>query len=119
MKLATGLIGIFLSLIVMVQACAIYAGGSLASNQSFGEAGAVGVMVGVLLFLGGAFAFGLPLVACVIFTLGGLLAMAISGTFADMWIWGLVSFGLATMALFAWRSASKARKARQQAGAAS
>lgn len=119
MKLATGLIGIFLSLLVMVQACAIFAGSSMAEDQPLGEAGAVGLLVGGLLFLGGAFAFGLPAVSMVIFAIGGLLAVAISGTFADMWIWGLVSFALAIMSFFAWRSARKARKGSEQAKAAS
>lgn len=114
MKLAAGLIGIFLSLLVMLQACAIFAGGSVTQNETIGGAGAVGLVVGFLYFLGGAFSFGLPIVAVVIYALAGLLALAIAGDFPDMQIWAWVSFALAAMAFFAWRSARrKAARAAQ------
>ncbi|RWH69474.1 MAG: hypothetical protein EOQ86_30230 [Mesorhizobium sp.] len=104
MKIAVGIIGILLGLIVLLQSCAVATGGSLASNQELAGAGSVGVFVGLLFFVGGAFAFGLPLVSAIIFVIGSLLALMAASAFGDMKIWAIADLILAAMAFFAWRS---------------
>ncbi|MGQ3210121.1 MAG: hypothetical protein ACT6U0_29045 [Shinella sp.] len=76
-------------------------------NEAGGDAGALGILAGLLLFVGGAFAFGLPIVSIVTFTLAGLLAIAGSAKFPDLQIWGFASLGMAAMAFFAWRSGKR------------
>ncbi|WP_018700326.1 hypothetical protein [Amorphus coralli] len=110
MKIAVGLIGIFLSLLILLQSCAISAGSSLIDDQTTFEAGVVGVMVGFLFFFGGAFAFGLPIVSVVLFALGGLFGLAAAKDFPDLQIWGFVSLGLAVLALIVWRQSRRHRQ---------
>ncbi|MFK0331029.1 hypothetical protein ACIQUB_07885 [Rhizobium sp. NPDC090275] len=109
MKIATGIIGIFLGLIVLLQSCAVTAGSGLIKDQATGGSAAVGMLVGLLFFVGGAFAFGLPLVSAIVFVVAGLLAFLAStqGSFADIVIWGYVALAFAVMAFFTWRAGRK------------
>ncbi|MER9456562.1 hypothetical protein [Mesorhizobium sp. M0478] len=109
MKVAIGIIGIMLGLVVLLQSCAVATGGNLTSNHDLAGAGSVGVFVGLLFFVGGAFAFGLPLVSAIVFVLGSLLAFLAASSFGDMKIWAFADLILAAMALFAWRSARKGK----------
>ncbi len=109
MKIATGIIGIFLGLIVLLQSCAVTAGSGLLKDQATGGSAAVGMLVGLLFFIAGAFAFGLPLVSAIIFVAASLLAFLAStqGSFADIVIWAYIALALAVMAFFTWRSGKK------------
>ncbi|TPI28806.1 hypothetical protein FJW07_30770 [Mesorhizobium sp. B3-1-9] len=109
MKIAVGIIGILLGLVSMLQSCAVATGGSLTSNHDLAGAGSVGLLVGLLFFIGGAFAFGLPLVSAIIFVVGSLFAFIAASSFTDMKIWAFADLILAAMAFFAWRSARGAR----------
>ncbi|RUU82760.1 hypothetical protein [Mesorhizobium sp. M7A.F.Ca.MR.362.00.0.0] len=109
MKIAVGIIGILLGLISMLQSCAVATGGSIAANHDLAGAGSVGVFVGLLFFVGGAFAFGLPLVSAIIFVVGSLFAFIAASSFTDMKIWAFADLILAVMAFFAWRSARRGR----------
>ncbi|RWD01423.1 MAG: hypothetical protein EOS58_25440 [Mesorhizobium sp.] len=109
MKIAVGIIGILLGLVSMLQSCAVATGGSLTSNHDLAGAGSVGVLVGLLFFVGGAFAFGLPLVSAIIFVVGSLFAFIAASAFTDMKIWAIADLILAAMAFFAWRSARATR----------
>jgi hypothetical protein len=104
MKIAIGIIGLMLGLLVLLQSCTVGTASHMLGNEAGGDAGALGILAGLLLFVGGAFAFGLPIVSTVTFTLAGLIAFAGSAEFPDLQIWGLVSLGMAAMAFFAWRS---------------
>jgi hypothetical protein len=109
MKIATGIIGIFLGLLVLMQSCAVTAGSGLLDDKATGGAGAIGILVGLLFFIAGAFAFALPMVAAIMFALGAALAFiaSTSGEFADIKIWGVIALVLAAMAFFTWRSAKR------------
>ncbi|BCG98121.1 hypothetical protein MesoLj131b_01210 [Mesorhizobium sp. 131-2-5] len=109
MKIAVGIIGILLGLISMLQSCAVATGGSITANHDLAGAGSVGVLVGLLFFVGGAFAFGLPLVSAIIFVVGSLFAFIAASSFTDMKIWAFADLILAAMAFFAGRSARAAR----------
>ncbi|MEI9417455.1 hypothetical protein [Mesorhizobium sp. Cs1321R2N1] len=108
MKIAVGVIGILLGLVSMLQSCAVATGGSILANHDLAGAGSVGVLVGLLFFVGGAFAFGLPLVSALVFVVGSLFAFNAASAFTDMKIWAFVDLILALMAHFAWRSTRKA-----------
>lgn len=103
MKVAVGIIGILLGLVSMLQSCAVATGGSIAANQDLAGAGSVGVLVGLLFFVGGAFAFGLPLVAAIVFVVGSLFAFLAANAFPDMRIWAFADIILGVMAFSAWR----------------
>jgi hypothetical protein len=105
MKIATGIIGLMLGILVFMQSCVVATGSSLSEDQSTMQAGSVGILVGLIFFIGGAFAFGLPRVSMVIFTIAGLLAFIASttGSFGDLSFWGIIALVLAVMSFFAGR----------------
>ncbi|MDA5637886.1 MULTISPECIES: hypothetical protein [Agrobacterium] len=109
MKIAVGIMGLFLGLLVLLQSCAVTAGSGLLNDQATGSAGAVGMLTGVLLVIGGAFSFGLPLVGAIIFFVSALMAFIASsqGSFGDMSVWGVIALLLAVMGFFTWRSAKR------------
>ncbi|MBB3399709.1 hypothetical protein [Rhizobium sp. BK060] len=109
MKIAIGIIGIFLGMLVLFQSCAVTAGSGLLNDQATGGAAAIGMFVGILFFFAGAFAFGLPLVAAIIFAIASLLGFLASaqGSFGDIAIWAFIALGLAVMAFFTWRSGKR------------
>ena len=107
MKIAVGLIAIMLSLLVMMQSCTVGTASHIVGDQTTSQAGAVGLFAGLLLVLGGAFAFGLPIVSVCMFALAGLIALAGAAEFPDLMIWAIVAFVLAGLSFFAWRSGRK------------
>lgn len=107
MKIAVGIIAIMLSLLVMLQSCTVGTASHVVGDQMTSQAGAVGLFAGLLLFFGGAFAFGLPIVSACLFTLAGLLALVGASDFPDLKIWAFVAFALAGLSFLAWRSAKK------------
>ncbi|MFK0336995.1 hypothetical protein ACIQT7_07020 [Agrobacterium deltaense] len=113
MKIAVGIIGLFLGILVLLQSCAVTAGSGLLNDPATGSAGAVGMLTGVLLVIGGAFSFGLPLVGAIIFLLSALMAFIASsqGTFGDILVWGVIALVLAVMGFFTWRSAKRKKAA--------
>lgn len=107
MKLAIGIIAIMLGILVTVQSCTISTLSAVTENEATFGAGAAGVFAGFLLFVGGAFAFGLPFVAMIIFVIAGLLALVGINEFPDLKIWAGLSFVMAAMAFFASRSPNR------------
>ncbi|WP_236764438.1 hypothetical protein [Agrobacterium tumefaciens] len=106
MKIAVGIIGLFLGILVLLQSCAVTAGSGLLNDQATGSAGAVGMLTGVLLVIGGAFSFGLPLVGAIIFLVSALMAFIASsqGTF------GICRYGASLPScLPSWASSRRAR----------
>ncbi|MBC6437980.1 MAG: hypothetical protein GDA52_07560 [Rhodobacteraceae bacterium] len=100
MKIAVGIIAIALGLVALLQSCALTGVSSVIEDQATQEAGALGVLTAFLMFLGGAFAFGLPRVAQIFFILGFLASIPARDNFPDMWIWGIISAILAGLLLF-------------------
>lgn len=114
MKIAAGIIGLILGVLVLLQSCAVATTASIAELEVGKQEGTIGLFVALLLFVGGAFAFGLPGVACAVFFIAGGFAFMASTTFADLAIWGGVAWGLAAMTGWASYSARRARKASAQ-----
>ncbi|MCQ1573473.1 hypothetical protein NFO65_22360 [Neorhizobium galegae] len=111
MKIATGIMGIMLGLLVLLQSCAIGAGSSLTGDQAMADSGGIGMVAGFLLFVGGAFSFGLPLIGGIVFVIAALLAFMGADHFPDLKIWGVLSLALAVIAISAWRSGRKVKAA--------
>jgi hypothetical protein len=109
MKVATGIIAIMLGLVALLQSCTVGAGSSLVGDQATTDAGAVGIIAGFLLFVGGAFSFGLPLVGGIVFLSAALVASTAVADFPDLQVWAVLSLVLAAMALFAWRQNRRRR----------
>lgn len=101
MKIAVGIIGIFLSLIVLMQSCTITGLSGLTEDELTGQAGAVGMLSALLMFFGGAFAFGLPRVAQFVFLASFLVSIPARKEFPDMFIWGIASLVLAALLIVA------------------
>lgn len=113
MKIAIGIIGIMLGILVLLQSCTVGTASHLVGDAATGDAGSLGILAGLLLFVGGAFAFGLPIVSTVTFTLAGLIAFAGSAEFPDLKVWGFIALAMAVMAFFTWRSTKKKKVAAQ------
>lgn len=111
MKIATGIIGIVLGLLTLLQSCLATTAGNLAGKQELSQAGSLGVGAAFLTLFAGAFAFGLPLVAAIVFVLAALMAFMAAGAFPDMGVWGTVDIILAGMSFFAWHRQRRAKHA--------
>ena len=111
MKIAIGIIGIMLGVLVLLQSCTVGTASHMLGDTATGDAGSLGILAGLLMFIGGAFAFGLPIVSTITFALAGLIAFAGSAEFPDLKVWGFAAFAMALMAFFAWRSAKKKKVA--------
>jgi len=92
MRIASGIISLMVSLIVLVQSCAAGVAGSLA-DESLANAGAGGVWVAIFLIFAGAFAFKLPRVAAIFSVIAALIAFPIASNseYKDLYIWGGVA----------------------------
>jgi uncharacterized membrane protein len=112
MKIATGIIGLVLMLIVGVQSLLVDLGGTITKNQNYSQGGSVGVLVALLFLIAGAFAFAKPIVSFIVFILAGVLGLAVGGTtgFTDMTVWGVISLVLAVLSFFAWRGDKKKKR---------
>jgi hypothetical protein len=109
MKVATCIIGLIVGLLVLMQSCTLTGAASLWQNAALTEAGQVGMLAGMLYFVGGAFAFGVPLVSAIVFGLAAIIGFAVSGEFNDMQIWAIIALALGAMSVWSWRSARKAK----------
>jgi uncharacterized membrane protein len=104
MNIATGIIALVLSAIVLFQSCVANLGGSLGKNEALTLDAALGGLAAFGLLIGGALAFKLPRAAMVVFLIGALPALLLGkGAYGDLRIWGWVLVILAVMAFFAGR----------------
>jgi len=107
MKTALGIICIMIGIVVILQSCVAATGSALAQDENTYGASAVGMIAGLLVFVAGAFAFGLPKVSMIILIIAGLIALIASSNFPDMMIWAFIAFGLAVLGFFAARQDKK------------
>ena len=97
MKLAIGIIAIACSFMAFLQSCTVTGLSELAGEQSIQAAGAFGALTAFLMFLGGAFTFGLPGVARVLFFLSALASVPAREEFPDSVLWGGLSLVLCVL----------------------
>lgn len=107
MKIVLGLVGILISFIVMFQSFAIFGLSGLADNEAGASAGAIGLLAGFLLFVGGALSFSLLGAAKLVYVAAGLLALLGKEEFPDLGIWSWVALTLGLVCLLVERSKKK------------
>jgi hypothetical protein len=113
MRIALGIVGIFLSMVMMLQSCAITGVGGLTDDIEFGAAGALGVFAGFIFFVAAALSFSLPRAAGIVFLLSALLAVAGAQEFPDLSIWATLALIMGTFALISGYMAKKKKKGEQ------
>lgn len=106
-----------MGLLVLIQSCAVATTAHLATNQPASEAGQIGMIVGLLFFVGGAFGFGLPLVSAIVFAIAASFGFSVAGDFSDMGVWAAAAAVLAALSVYAWRS-GRAKRAKATPGQA-
>ena len=114
MKIALGLVGILISMIVMFQSFAIYGLSGLVNEEATAQAGALGLFSGFLLFVAGALSFGLLRAAAVVYLIAGFLAHLGKADFPDLGVWAWVAFILCTVCGVTDRSQRKAKSGESQ-----
>lgn len=100
MKIAVGIIALVLSMVAFMQSCTITGLSGITNDSAVGEAGALGMLTAFLMFLGGAFAFGVPRAAQVLLGLAFLVSIPARDEFPDMWVWGIIALVLAVLLSF-------------------
>jgi uncharacterized membrane protein HdeD (DUF308 family) len=102
LRIASGIISLVLGFAVLFQSCAVAGLGSFVAPDS--TTGAVGMLVGILLLIGGAFSFQLPKVSVVICIIAALFAgIEAMNDFPDMKVWAVLCLILAVMNFFGGR----------------
>jgi len=102
LKIAAAVISLILGAVITFQSCTVGSLGAIVAPES--KAGPIGLFAGILLMVGGAFAFQLPKVAAIISVICALLAfMESTNDFSDMKIWAVICLGIAAMEFFAAR----------------
>ena len=99
-KLIIGIISIVLSVVVLLQSCAVSVGDAMLENGETG--GSAGVIMAVILLIAGIVAIatrkgkGGGIVAGVFYLIAGLLGKANVGTYTDLsiWSWMCIIFGV-------------------------
>jgi hypothetical protein len=111
-RVATTILSLVFMVVVGVQSCAVYLGGSAMGQEGTAEGGALGLLVALLFLVGGAFALALPLVAFLAFLVSGLFGLAGGATtsFTDLTIWGVVALVLAVLSLLGVREKRRQRE---------
>lgn len=113
MKIATGIIGLVLMVIIAIQSILVDIGGSITHNTGYSQGGSVGIFVALLFLIAGAFAFSKSFVSMIVFFLAFILGVAVGATtgYTDMTIWGVVSIILSGLCLLTWLSDKKKKRA--------
>lgn len=113
-RIATTVVALVLMLVIGLQSCAVYAGGSVLKEDATAQGGALGILLTLLFLVGGAFALGLPTVSLVVFVLAGLLGLlgGLTSGFPDLTIWGVVALVLAVLSYFGRREKRRLLRSR-------
>jgi hypothetical protein len=107
MRLAVLILGIFATIAITFQSCALGVLGTVASNNH--NLGTQGLAVALFYILGTAFAYGLPFVAAPMFLLAA--AMGLSSTnFPDLKVWGWIAVALSVMCIAGGIARRRARR---------
>jgi hypothetical protein len=110
MRIAGGIIALFLALIIFVQSLA--AGTADAIAEKGGSGGSFGFFVGIGFVIGGALLIGRVMKGALGVFLGAALIAwigAASSIFGDLWVWGFVAFVYAATCGWGLRKGKKAR----------
>lgn len=101
MKVTILILCLGLFLIVGFQGCIAGAGGAVFGEAGAEDAGAIGVFLSFLYFVGAAFALFKPLVTAIILGFGGLIAVITGGEhYGDLPIWGVIALIIGAMSYY-------------------
>lgn len=102
MRTATLIISLFAMCLIFLQSCTVGVGGEMMGDESTSEEGAMGILVAFLYLVGGAFAIGVPWISLVSFSFAALFgfAVAATGEFSDLGIWGGLAVILALLSYY-------------------
>lgn len=107
--IAVLIISLLLLPVIGCQSCLANCVGEVSADEDLAGGGAVGVLVALLFLIGAAFAWGLPIVSVVSFSIAALFGWAVGATteFNDMAVWGFAAAILAVMSFFGTREKKK------------
>ena len=112
MRIAVGIIGLILPIIILFQSCAAGFAGALSKDSIMSGGASFGLLVALCYIFGGAFSFQKPNVSKIIFLIAACLAI-VGGTgtkFSDLIIWGVLALGLAAGSYSAEKTLRKQRQ---------
>jgi uncharacterized membrane protein YjfL (UPF0719 family) len=109
MRIAVLILGLVFSVFSGLQSCAVHLGGRLSESTTSAGAGAVGIIISMLLLIGSALVISFPRAAQVCFIISCLLAVVNRAAFPDMTFWAVVSFILGMMSYYGHRDLMKRR----------
>jgi len=114
MRIAVLIIALCLTMLVGLQSCAVFVGGSAIGQETSAQGGAVGLLIAIFFIIGAAFALKVPFISTIVFGLAALLGLAVGATtdFKDMQIWGGVSLVLAALSYLGIRELREKRSER-------
>ena len=104
MKKVVGIISIVLFFIIVFQSCAAGVGDAL--METGGASGSAGMMLAFCMLIGGILALasgtkkGVLITAIIFYIVGGIIAIANIGIFADLQIWAILSFIFGGLLIF-------------------
>jgi hypothetical protein len=105
MRIAVMIIALAVSLILLLQSCAVGVGGSLQGTESLKEGAAIGVMLAFCYIVGAAFVIKLPIISIVVFAFGAVIAISTgyNSGFTDLKVWGWLAAIFAVLSYFGHR----------------
>lgn len=121
MRIATLILGLFFSGMMMLQSCTIMGLSGIADtlsntteNSASSIAAAGGFMAGILALIAVAFVLKLPFVSIIVYLLAALFAFSSADNFPDMGYYGWGLLALAVMSLIGWLGLRKEKKEKQE-----
>lgn len=104
MKKVIGIISIVLFFIIAFQSCAAGLGNAISQNNE--ASGTAGLMLSILLLVAGILVLvskqnkGILITSIVFYAIGGIIAIANVGSYADLKIWAIVAFIFAALLIY-------------------
>ena len=107
MRIAVLILGLTFSGFSGLQSYAVHVGGRLAESTANAGAGAVGILISLLILIGSALVIAFPRAAQVSFVIAFVLAFLNRSNFPDMTFWAGVTFVLSAMSYYGHRELKK------------
>ena len=107
MRIAVLILGIFATIAITLQSCAVGVIGTVAATKE--PSGAIGMGVAIFYSLGTAFSYGLPFVAAPMFLFAALMGFS-AKSFPDLHVWAWIAVALACMSVIGGISPRRSKK---------
>lgn len=110
MRIAVLIIGLLLGAVMFLQTFLLNALGQASQDKATEEAAAGGLFMAVLWLVACGLVLPLPMVSVILFSVAGVIGLALSGDFRDLAIWGGISIALAVLSFFGWLGKRKQQR---------